>query len=60
MIDVHRGELKLRVQDDEVKFNVFEAVRHPAESDTCFMIKTVEAIVSSQSGPTDPLETSLV
>ena len=60
IIDVQRGELKLRVQDDEVKFNVFEAVRHPAKSDTCFMIETVEAIVSSQSGPTDPLETSLV
>ena len=60
MIDVQRGELKLRVQDDEVKFNVFEAVRHLAKSDTCFMIETIEAIVSSQSGPTDPLETSLV
>ena len=35
-------------------------MRHPVESDTCFMIETVEAIVSSQSGPTDPLETSLV
>ena len=60
MIDVQRGELKLRVQDDEVKFNVFEAVRHPTESDTCFIVETVEAIVSSQSGLTDPLETSLV
>ena len=60
MIDVQRGELKLRVQNDEIKFNVFEVVRHPAKSDTCFMIETVEAIVSSQSGPTDPLETSLV
>ena len=60
MIDVQRGELKLRVQDDEIKFNVFEAVRHPTESDTCFMIETVEAIVSSHSGPTDPLETSMV
>ena len=48
------------MQDDEVKFNVFEAMRHPVESDTCFMIETVEAIVSSQSGPTDRLETSLV
>ena len=37
MIDVQRGELKLRVQEEEVKFNVFEAVRHPAERDTCFM-----------------------
>ena len=60
MIDVQRGELKLRVQDDEVKFNMFEAMRHPTESDTCFMIEIVEAIVSSQSGLTDPLETSLV
>ena len=60
MIDVQRGELKLRVQEEEVKFNVFEAVRHPAESDTCFMAEMVEAIVSSQSGLTDPLETSLV
>ena len=60
MIDVQRGELKLRVQDDEVKLNVFEAVRHPAESDTCFIVETVEAIVSSQSSLTNPLETSLV
>ena len=44
MIDVQRGELKLRVQQHEVKFNVFEAVRHPAESATCFMTETVEAI----------------
>ena len=60
MIDDQRGELKLRVQEDEVKFNVFEAVRHLVESDTCFMTETLEAIVSSQSGLTEPLEASLV
>ena len=60
MIDVQRGELKLRVQEEEVKFNVFEAVRHPAESDACFMVDIVEAIVPSQRVLTDPLETSLV
>ena len=48
------------MQEDEVKFNVFEEVRHLAESDTCFMAEIVEAIVSSQSGLTDPLEASLV
>ena len=53
MIDVQRGELKLRVQDDEVKFNVFKDVRHPVESDTCFIVETVEAIVYSQSSLTD-------
>ena len=60
MINVQRGELNLRVQDDEVNFNVFEAVRHMAKSDTCFIVETIEAIVSSQSGLTNPLETSLV
>ena len=48
------------MQEDEVKFNMFEAMRHLAESDTCFMIETVEAIVSSQSGLIDPLEASLM
>ena len=33
LIDVQKGELKLRVQDDEVTFNVFKAMRHPTESD---------------------------
>ena len=60
MIDVQEEELKLRVQDDEVKFSVFNVVRHPTESDACFMIEAIEAIVPSQSGLTDPLEASLV
>ena len=54
MIDVQRGELKLRVQEEEVKFNVFEAVRHPAESDTCFMAEIVEAIVTGPDPDTPP------
>ena len=41
MIDVQKGELKLRVQNDEVRFSVFNAVRHPTESDACFMIEVV-------------------
>ena len=60
MIDVQKGEMKLRVHDDEVKFSVFNAVRHPAESDACFMIEAVEDIVLSHSGLTDPWEASLV
>ena len=58
MIDVRKGEQKLRVQDDEVRFSVFNVVRHLTESDEFFMKEAVEAIVSSQSGLTDPLETS--
>ena len=60
MIVVQKGELKLRVQDDEVRFSVFNGVRHPVERVACFMREAVEAIVPSQSGLTDPLEASLV
>ena len=60
MIDVQKGELKLRVQDDEARFNVFNVVRHPAESDACFMIEVIEAIVPSHSGLTNPLKVSLM
>ena len=52
--------MKLRVQDDEVRFSVFNEMRHPTERDACFMIEEVEAIVPSQSGLTSPLEASLV
>ena len=47
MIDVQKWELKLRVQDDEVRFSIINAVRHPMESDACFMIEAVMAIVPS-------------
>ena len=60
MIDVQKRELKLRAQDDEVRFSVFNVVRHPTKSDACFMIEAVEAIVPSQSGLTNPLEASLM
>ena len=48
------------MKDGKVRFNVFEVVRHPVKSDTCFMIDIIKDIVSSQSGLIDPLETSLV
>ena len=48
------------MQDNEVRFSVFNVVRYTVESNACFMIEVVEAIASSQSGLIDPLETSLV
>ena len=53
MIDVQKGKLKLRVRDDEVRFSVFNEVRHQMESDACFMIEAIEAIVPSHSGLTN-------
>ena len=34
LIDVQKGELRLRVQEEEVKFSVLRAIRHPVESDS--------------------------
>ena len=59
MIDVQKGELRLRVQEEEVTFNVFNAIKHPHDDDSCFRVDALEAIVSSQLGPSEPLETSL-
>ena len=33
MIDVQKGELRLRVQQEEVTFNVFNAIKHPHDID---------------------------
>ena len=35
MIDIQKGELRLRVQEQEVTFNVFNAIKHPHDSDFC-------------------------
>ena len=40
-------------------FNVFNAIKHPHENDSCFRVDMLEVIVSSQLGPLEPLETSL-
>ena len=59
MIDVQKGELRLRAQEEEVTFNVFNAIKHPHDTNSCFRVDMLEAIVSSQLVPSEPLETSL-
>ena len=58
LIDVQKGELRLRVQDEEVRFSVFRTIRHLAESYFCYRIENIEAIVSNHDDTDDPLETS--
>ena len=42
LIDVQEGKLILRVQNEQVTFNVFEAMKYPSEIDTCFQIDTID------------------
>ena len=59
MIDVQKGELRLRVQEEEVTFNVFNAIKHQHDTDSCFRVDMLEATMFSQLVPSEPLETSL-
>ncbi|XP_062106047.1 uncharacterized protein LOC133817516 [Humulus lupulus] len=53
------GELKLRVQGEEVVFNVFKAMTYPKASDSCFSVDVVEEVVERKKLREDPLELSL-
>ncbi|KAF7812193.1 uncharacterized protein G2W53_033169 [Senna tora] len=45
IIDVQKGELTMRVQDQEVKFNVFKAMKLPRETEECFHVNVVDNVV---------------
>ena len=60
LIDVQKGEHRLRVEDEDVTFNMFNAIKHPMESESCFRVDIVEAIVLIQKNQIDLLETSLI
>ena len=47
LIDVQKRELRLRVQEEEVTFRVFNAIKHQHDNDNCFRVDVIEAIVSS-------------
>ena len=59
LIDVQKGELRLRVQEEDVTFRVFNAIKHLHDNESCFKVDVIKAIVSSQLGHSEPLETSL-
>lgn len=53
----------MRVQDHEVTFNIFKAMKHLQDSKDCFQISVVDSVVdrvSMDSYPFDPLEASLI
>ncbi|XP_062119260.1 uncharacterized protein LOC133833010 [Humulus lupulus] len=59
LIDVHKGELKLRVQGDVVVFNVFKAMKYPVASDSCYSVDAIEKAVSKSRVSSDTLEAML-
>ncbi|XP_062109416.1 uncharacterized protein LOC133820034 [Humulus lupulus] len=60
LIDVQKGELKLRVQREEVVFNVLKAMTYPEASNNCFSVDVMGNLVEERKLINDPLELSLV
>ena len=61
LIDVRKGELKLRVNDEEVTFNVFKAMKYPKASDDIFRVDVCEAAIHDHSFRSEePLEVCLL
>ena len=42
IIDVDKGKLKVCVENEEVSFKVFEAMKHPKDTHNCFRIDVIE------------------
>ncbi|XP_024035502.1 uncharacterized protein LOC127899262 [Citrus sinensis] len=63
LIDVQEGKLILRVQDEQVTFNVFEAMKYPSKIDRCLQIDTIDKVIIESfcdTMPNDTLETCIV
>ena len=48
LIDVQKGELTMRVQDQDVIFNVFKAMKFPTEDEECLKVDLVASAVTSE------------
>jgi len=63
LIDVEMGQLMLRFHNEQVVFNIFEAMKHRAENPKCYHIDVVDEIVEDNSHeprPTQPMEKTIV
>ncbi|XP_017438189.1 uncharacterized protein LOC108344235 [Vigna angularis] len=52
LIDVENDKLKVRVQDEEVNFDVFEAMSHPKDNKECFHLDPLDEICMIQEKKT--------
>ncbi|XP_021668155.2 uncharacterized protein LOC110655957 [Hevea brasiliensis] len=48
IIDVKNGCLTLKVGDEEVEFNLFQAIKHKSESDECLRVNIIDKLVEKE------------
>ncbi|XP_012472341.1 uncharacterized protein LOC105789517 [Gossypium raimondii] len=60
LIDVKKGELTMRVQDDKLMFNILKAMKFPDPMEDCSVMEELEALVClERNSKEDPLENTL-
>ena len=42
LVDIQQGKLTLRVQDEEVTFNILKAMKYPTDNDECYQVDIVD------------------
>ncbi|XP_070046273.1 uncharacterized protein [Nicotiana tomentosiformis] len=63
MIDYETGELKMRLNDEEITFNVQKSMRRPSEFTSCSLIEAVDVILEDEDdilNTKDPLAACLM
>ncbi|XP_014522210.1 uncharacterized protein LOC106778737 [Vigna radiata var. radiata] len=63
LIDVENDKLKVRVQDEEVNFDVFKAMSHPKDDKACFQVDIIDEVCMMQGKKVcdaSPLERTLI
>ena len=48
IIDVDKGKLKVCAQEEEVSFDVFEAIKHPSGAKECFRVNVLDEVCAKQ------------
>ncbi|XP_073057291.1 uncharacterized protein [Primulina eburnea] len=62
LIDVQEGKLRLRVGEEEITFDVYNALKHTRHTDYCFKIDALDSLVNNfvQDAVKDPLRATLM
>ncbi|XP_070052663.1 uncharacterized protein [Nicotiana tomentosiformis] len=63
LIDCETGELKMRLNDEEITFNMYKSMRRPSEFSNCSLIEVVDVILDEEDetlNAKDPLAACLM
>ncbi|XP_061357495.1 uncharacterized protein LOC133301818 [Gastrolobium bilobum] len=59
MINVEQGKLELRMNDEKITINVFDAMKNPSDHSDCFKLEVFEEVVMEEKSDYQELEEEL-